>query len=90
MALTCMQRSSKSWCGSRECNMLKMRMSVMSLFSGRLEANEIWMFFLLSAWPSLSHLVRVGHMSSRYFFTHAGLLQSKEAGERLIRGWSLR
>lgn len=55
--------------------MLNIRMSVISLFSGRLEANEIWMFFLLSAWPSLNHLVLVGHINSRYFFMHAELLQ---------------
>lgn len=47
----------------------------MSLLSGKLEANEIWMFFLLSAWPSLNHLVLVGHISSRYFFTQIELLK---------------
>lgn len=55
--------------------MLNIRMSVMSLLSGKLEANEIWMFFLLSAWPSLNHLVLVGHISSRYFFTQIELLK---------------
>lgn len=41
------------------------------------------MFLLLSDWPSLSHLVFVGHISSRYFFKLAS--EVRDVSKRLVQ-----